>query len=332
MAKFIPLSEIPTLPLLYKLQRLSPHPTPAYQPNASHNIKIAIIRNDITKLDLPRGAIVNAANESLLGGGGVDGAIHRAAGPQLLDECETLDGCDTGDAKITDAYELPCAKVIHAVGPIYGRRRRGKGHEELLRGAYRKSITLASENGCDSVAFSALSTGIYGYPSHEAAAAAIDEVRTAMNEGLADKLDRIIFCNFLEKDERAYHEILPQVFPHIEQTAEGQQEPISEGQQQPSNEGSAEASKATQDIAAAEELELKLPDVPESEPKVDNPESESKLEGQPQSKKVKFQAEGETPAVWATAGEAVDTDAVNPGAQIKPLAATVEDETDDGKS
>lgn len=216
----IPLAEIPTLPQLYSLGHVLSHNSSAYKPNDSHNGKIALIRHDITKLNLPNGAIVNAANEGLLGGGGVDGAIHRAAGRRLLAECMTLGGCETGSAKITDAYKLPCSKVIHAVGPIYNYPVRGKGHEEHLRSAYRTSIILAAESGCDCIAFSALSTGTYEYPSAEAAAAALDEVRKVMDEGLADKLDRIIFCNFLAKDENAYHRLLPFYFPNADSASD----------------------------------------------------------------------------------------------------------------
>jgi O-acetyl-ADP-ribose deacetylase (regulator of RNase III) len=209
MSEPIPLSEIPTLSLLYKLKRIEPteDAEELYKPNSTYNDKISVIRQDITTLAVD--SIVNAANNSLLGGGGVDGAIHRAAGPELLDECETLDGCETGSAKITDGYELPAKKVIHAVGPIYFSTRLQKSPQELLSGCYRTSLELAVSNGLKSIAFSALSTGVYGYPSDEASEVALETVRTFFEEGKADELERVIFCNFLPKDEYAYFESLP---------------------------------------------------------------------------------------------------------------------------
>lgn len=209
MASSVPLNEIPTLTLLYKLKKIEPaaNNTSAYSPNATYNDRISVIRQDITTLAVD--SIVNAANTSLLGGGGVDGAIHRAAGPELLDECGTLGGCETGSAKITDGYELPADKIIHAVGPIYWNKNKDEA-ARLLAGCYRTSLQLAVDNGCKSIAFSALSTGVYGYPSGEASLVALETVRKFLEEGeKADELDRVIFCNFLQKDEDAYFKNIP---------------------------------------------------------------------------------------------------------------------------
>jgi O-acetyl-ADP-ribose deacetylase (regulator of RNase III) len=162
--------------------------------------RIAVVQGDITRLDVD--AIVNAANSTLRGGGGVDGAIHRAAGPGLLAECALLGGCPTGQAKMTGGHGLTARRVIHAVGPIY---RGGKsGEADLLRGCYTESLRLASEAGLRSIAFPCISTGIYGYPKDEACAVAV----AAVEQWLADHElpESVVFCCFGAEDAALYRE------------------------------------------------------------------------------------------------------------------------------
>ena len=149
-----------------------------------------VVSGDITKLAAD--AIVNAANSSLLGGGGVDGAIHRAAGPELVAACRLLGGCETGDAKITPGFRLPAKYVIHAVGPVW--RGGASGEPELLASCYRRSLALAIENNVRTIAFPAISCGVYGYPIDAAADIAIGETKRVLADG--DLLDRVLFVAF----------------------------------------------------------------------------------------------------------------------------------------
>jgi O-acetyl-ADP-ribose deacetylase (regulator of RNase III) len=165
-------------------------PTDIYQ-------KMEVIQGDITRLETD--ALVNAANRSLLGGGGVDGAIHRAAGPGLLAECRTLGGCPTGEARITAAYNLPARHVIHTVGPVY---RGDVRDEQLLAGCYRNSLQLAAERRLKSIAFPAISCGAYGYPIEEACRIALDSVARFLKAGTS--IDRVVFVLFSPQDAAVY--------------------------------------------------------------------------------------------------------------------------------
>ncbi|KAM9741518.1 ADP-ribose glycohydrolase MACROD1 isoform 2-T2 [Menidia menidia] len=182
-----------------------------YQRNEKLDQKISLYSGDITKLEID--AIVNAANNTLLGGGGVDGAIHRAAGPMLKKECASLHGCETGEAKITCGYGLPAKYVIHTVGPI---AQGGVGDEErrALRSCYKNSLQTATENAARTVAFPCISTGIYGYPPEQAVHEALATVREFL-EVHHDKLDRVIFCVFLPVDKELYLKNLPLYFPAV---------------------------------------------------------------------------------------------------------------------
>ena len=168
----------------------------------NQDTKIEIARGDITKLDVD--AIVNAANTTLLGGGGVDGAVHRAAGTELLAECRTLGGCRPGAAKITRGYRLPARFVIHTVGPVW---RGGERHEpEILANCYRNSLQLAVENGLKTIAFPAISCGAYGYPIPDAAQIAVKTTRNFLV--IEDKIDKVIFVLWGDDIYDAYRPLL----------------------------------------------------------------------------------------------------------------------------
>lgn len=165
---------------------------------------IRIYRGDITKL--PVDAIVNAANHSLLGGGGVDGAIHRAAGPELLAACRLLHGCETGDAKTTEGYRLAAKYVIHTVGPVW--QGGDRGEREALSGCYRRSLEEAEKYGCKTVAFPAISTGVYGYPKEEAAKTALQAIRAYFAAHNQSCIEEVLLVAFDAANEELYRSLL----------------------------------------------------------------------------------------------------------------------------
>jgi O-acetyl-ADP-ribose deacetylase (regulator of RNase III) len=176
-------------------------PTPITLQSAGHRgVRLDIVVADITTLKVD--AIVNAANTSLLGGGGVDGAIHRAAGPDLLAECRALNGCNTGDAKITRGYRLPARHVIHAVGPVWSRKREEEC-DRLLASCYRASLALAAQHGVTSIAFPSISTGVYAFPADRAARIAVGTVMAELEA--ASGVRHVVFCCF-SHDAARHHE------------------------------------------------------------------------------------------------------------------------------
>ncbi|BEI86070.1 hypothetical protein CcaverHIS002_0603570 [Cutaneotrichosporon cavernicola] len=179
-----------------------------YKPDAELNARIAIWRGDITKLKADM--IVNAANRSLMGGGGVDGAIHRAAGKELLKECAGLGGANTGETKLTKGYNLPSKFIGHTVGPIYHADRKEES-ARLLKSCYQSALELCAENGGGSIGFPSVSTGIYGYPIRDATQIALKTTREFLEKN--DSIKHVVYVVFLEKDEKVYNELVTDYFP-----------------------------------------------------------------------------------------------------------------------
>ncbi|KAI8667014.1 ADP-ribose 1''-phosphate phosphatase [Fusarium sp. Ph1] len=209
------IGDIPILTQLYadstsllSIAAIESSQEPAFPANDDINRRIGYMRGDITRLRLD--AIVNAANRLLQGGGGVDGAINAAAGPELVRESAPLGPIETGEAVITKGYNLPAQHVIHTVGPIY---REVRNPEESLASCYRESLKLAVKHGLRTVAFSAISTGIYGFPSQRAAYVACKTVREFLETDDGSNLLRVVFVTFMPKDVNAYNNALPRYFP-----------------------------------------------------------------------------------------------------------------------
>ncbi|XP_053793037.1 ADP-ribose glycohydrolase MACROD2 isoform X1 [Vidua chalybeata] len=235
--------------------------------------KVSLYRGDITLLEVD--AIVNAANSSLLGGGGVDGCIHRAAGPCLVAECRNLSGCETGQAKITCGYDLPAKYVIHTVGPI-ARGHLTDTHKENLASCYKSSLKLAKENNIKSIAFPCISTGIYGFPNEPAAVIALSTIKEWLSKN-HNEVDRIIFCVFLEVDYKIFKKKMGEFFPLGDANEEGPQlseeregqpsSPTKSKEEQPEDlQDDAEGGNGTVDKENTDESKTQSQEAGETEP------------------------------------------------------------------
>lgn len=302
------LESVPTWPEVYeenkeRMQRLAKKrlfkPKETYEVNHELNKKITIWKGDITTLEID--AIVNAANNSLLGGGGVDGAIHSAAGSSLKSECAPLGGCDTGDAKITGGFKLPSKYVIHTVGPI-------GSDETKLRSCYTKCLKILKSEKLKSVAFPCISTGIYGYPNDQAAPVALETARKFLEENHKE-MDRIIFCLFMKVDVTLYEEMMQWYFPLYD--------PLQTDKQ---SEGKDKATAAENSTSAAAGDDEEVIDLDLSDNKDSPSEPEEKGDGNngngdvaeesPESKDVdeevkRIKVDDDDPEVTATPAEVV---------------------------
>jgi len=214
-SSMVRLKDIKTIAQLYKdgvLKAVAPK-RHRWNPEPKFLERVSLYQGDITTLEVD--SIVNAANRSLLGGGGVDGVIHTAAGPMLLEECRLLNGCRTGQSKITRGYDLPARHIIHTVGPIFKSKNKEEKLEkaEQLGSAYRTSLGLAIENSIRHVAFPSISTGVYSYPIRDATRIALNEVRTVLESEHGNELERVIFVVWSNQDRIVYESLIPEYFP-----------------------------------------------------------------------------------------------------------------------
>ncbi|KAK9894072.1 macro domain-like protein [Cystobasidium minutum MCA 4210] len=205
-------SQIKTLSQAYKEGKLSAKHSSSFKPSDEINNKVSLWQGDITRLAVD--AVQNAANSGLRGGGGIDGAIHRAAGNELYDACAKLNGCKTGNTKITPGFNLPAKHILHTVGPVYSASRKAEC-ESQLGGCYETTLQLAVDDKLKSVALCGVSTGIYGFPLGPATEIALRTVRTFLDDH-ASELGRVIFCNFGAKDVQQYEELVSKYFPPAE--------------------------------------------------------------------------------------------------------------------
>ncbi|KAJ7022625.1 hypothetical protein C8F04DRAFT_235522 [Mycena alexandri] len=209
------LADIKTIGQLFQNGVLKAAAKHRYNAKSEFLDRVSLFQGDITVMEVD--SIVNAANRSLLGGGGVDGAIHAAAGRKLYEECKTLNGAETGESKITSAYRLPSKHIIHTVGPVYSRSD-VENRERQLESCYRTSLNLAVEHNLKHIAFPSVSTGIYGYPIEDATHVALDLVRRFCESDVGSKLDRIIFVVWSNKDKQVYETLIPEYFPSSDAT------------------------------------------------------------------------------------------------------------------
>ncbi|XP_072247352.1 ADP-ribose glycohydrolase MACROD2 isoform X4 [Leuresthes tenuis] len=260
---FTPLEKIPT----WREENASNDKEDKKEPTGGGRLsdKVSLYKGDITVLEVD--AIVNAANSSLLGGGGVDGCIHKAAGSCLYEECNSLNGCDTGKAKITCGYDLPAKYVIHTVGPV-ARGHVGPTENNDLTSCYQNSLRLMKEHSLTSVAFPCISTGIYGFPNEPAADIALTTVKRWIEEN-PDKITRVIFCVFLETDFAIYKKKMSVIFqdntpPSTKSTAKEESEDINRGKEEPGDE-----EECDNDAGLNEDVEMASQNPDENPPKVE---------------------------------------------------------------